>query len=196
MHDRRAGRGGAHDEQRELLAELDDEPGADAGGAPAAAGEDGVALRRIAITGNRGITDDDRATIRRRIGALVRSGEAGTILFGGALGADTEALRAALAARRCGAPRLVVVLPDTLEAQPRGTWAASRRADERVELRRPIRAEDRWRAYHGRNRYLVEHADALLAFWNGDPRSGTAATITLARKRGLAVEIVDVEGGD
>jgi predicted Rossmann fold nucleotide-binding protein DprA/Smf involved in DNA uptake len=179
MHDRRAGRGGTHNEQRELLADLEDDSG-----------------RRVAITGNRGITTDDEAVVRARVRELALDPTVAVLFFGGARGADTVALDAALAARKGGRPRLVVVLPDTLEAQPRDTWATTRRADERLELGRPIRAEDRWRAYHLRNRRLVEEATELLAFWNGEPRSGTASTINLARKRGIEVELVRVEGGD
>jgi predicted Rossmann fold nucleotide-binding protein DprA/Smf involved in DNA uptake len=176
---RRAGRGGAHDEQRELLADVEEESG-----------------RRVAITGNRGVTAGDEAVVRARMRELALDPTVAVLFFGGALGADTVALDAALAARKGARPRLVVVLPDTLEAQPRETWATTRRADERLELGRPIRAEDRWRAYHLRNRRLVEEATELLAFWNGEPRSGTASTINLARKRGIEVEVVRVEGGD
>jgi predicted Rossmann fold nucleotide-binding protein DprA/Smf involved in DNA uptake len=179
MRDRRAGRGGAHDEQRELLADVEEESG-----------------RRVAITGNRGVTAGDEAVVRARMRELALDPTVAVLFFGGALGADTVALDAALAARKGARPRLVVVLPDTLEAQPRETWATTRRADERLELGRPIRAEDRWRAYHLRNRRLVEEATELLAFWNGEPRSGTASTINLARKRGIEVEVVRVEGGD
>ena len=189
MHDRRAPRGGARNEARELLddaaAELQEELA-------------GIAApgRRVAVTGNRGTTARDRAIIRETMRVLVADPGVSEIWFGGALGADTTALEAALELRRGARPRLIVVLPDTLGAQPRETRAASERADERVELGHPIRAEDRWRAYHKRNRYLVEHATQLVAFWNGEPRSGTSATIGLARKRGMAVQIVEVEGGD
>ncbi|MBI5499510.1 MAG: hypothetical protein HY907_04670 [Deltaproteobacteria bacterium] len=189
--------------------------------------------RRVAITGNRGITNGDREAIRARMRELCADAGVAAIFFGGATGADTAALAAALELRREGdfaqraqggggagtdhqrqegesrrgsrrgvgapkelRPRLIVVLPDTVEAQPKETWETSRRADEIVELGHPIRVEDRWRAYHLRNRRLVAEATELVAFWNGDPKSGTASTIRLARKRGMAVAIVEVEGGD
>ena len=132
---------------------------------------------RVAVTGNRGVTAADRRTIRRVLRELVAEPTVETIYFGGALGADTAALLAALESRRGGRPRLVVVVPDTLEAQPLETREASRRSDEVVELRRPIAASDRWRAYHQRNRWLVDRASMLLAFWDGQPRSGTGATV-------------------
>ncbi|MBI5487787.1 MAG: hypothetical protein HY905_10685 [Deltaproteobacteria bacterium] len=179
--------------------------------------------RRVAITGNRGITGEDREKIRAKMRELVGDPGVAAIFFGGATGADTEALAAALEFRNFAQrpqrpqrtqrgevsrrdaetqrgpakrPRLVVVVPDTVEGQPKETWETSRRADEIVELGHPIRVEDRWRAYHLRNQRLVAEATELVAFWNGDPRSGTAATIALARKRGMGVEIVEVEGGD
>jgi len=197
--------------------------------------------RRVAITGNRGITAEDRAKIRAKVRELVADPGVAAIFFGGAIGADTEALAAALEFRGKGSfaqraqrtqraqseegkisrngaesaegegiprrgaearrgngrrPRLIVIVPDTVDAQPKETWETSRRADERIELGHPIRVEDRWKAYHLRNRRLVDEATELVAFWNGEPRSGTAATIGLARKRGMDVEIVEVEGGD
>jgi hypothetical protein len=89
-----------------------------------------------------------------------------------------------------------VVVPDTLDAQPLGTRDVSRRADEVVELRRPIDAADGWRAYHARNRWIVDRASLVVAFWDGAPRSGTGATVAYARRRGVAVRIVEVQGGD
>ncbi|MBN1772613.1 MAG: DNA-processing protein DprA [Deltaproteobacteria bacterium] len=151
---------------------------------------------RVAVTGNRGVTAADRETIRRVLRQLLGDPEVEAVYFGGALGADTEALLAALELRRNGRPRLVVVVPDTLEAQPNETRDASRRADEVVELRRPIAASDRWRAYHLRNRWMVDRASLLVAFWDGQPRSGTGATVAYARRRGVAVRVVEVEGSD
>jgi hypothetical protein len=90
----------------------------------------------------------------------------------------------------------VLVLPDTLAAQPRATHEAAVLADRRVELGFPIRPEDRWRAFHRRNRFLVDHATELIAFWDGSERSGTGATAAYARRRGVPVEVVPIEGTD
>lgn len=197
MGDRRVPRGGARNEARDLLAEAEDDlasPAAEQIELPGAGLASGP--RRVAVTGNRGVTAADRSIIRRVVRELLADAEVETIYFGGALGADTEALQAALGMRRGDRPRLVVVVPDTLEAQPRETRDVSRRADEVVELRRPIDASDGWRAYHARNRWMVDHASLLVAFWDGHPRSGTGATVRYARRRGVEVRIVSVEGSD
>lgn len=41
-----------------------------------------------------------------------------------------------------------------------------------------------------RNRYMVDHADCVLAVWNGTP-SGTGSTIRYARTRKVPVVVVD-----
>jgi len=197
MGDRRAPRGGARNEARELLAEAEEELDGPSAGEPVELPGAAVAgPRRVAVTGNRRLTTADRVVIRRVLRELLADDEVETIYFGGALGADTEALRAALDLRRGNRPRLVVVLPDTLDVQPLATRDVSRRADEVVELRRPIDAADGWRAYHARNRWMVDRASLVVAFWDGDPRSGTGATVAYARRRGVAVRIVEVEGSD
>ncbi len=42
-----------------------------------------------------------------------------------------------------------------------------------------------------RNRFLVAHAQSLLAVYNGERRGGTAATINYARKAGREIWILD-----
>ena len=44
-----------------------------------------------------------------------------------------------------------------------------------------------------RNKYLVDNADVLLAVYNGKPNSGTAQTVSYARKMGKKVVIIDSE---
>ncbi len=183
MRDRRATRGGARNRQVDLLAGADEEWGPRGGDV-------------VAITGNRRIAKADREAVRNEIRRLVADPDVGTILFGGAVGADTEALAAARALRSGGRPALVVVVPDTLDAQPRAARQVAASADSIVELGSPIRPGDRWGAYHRRNRWMVDRATRLIAFWNGRTRSGTGATVAYARRVGVPVEIVDVEGDD
>ena len=45
--------------------------------------------------------------------------------------------------------------------------------------------------YHIRNRYMVEHCDALIAIYNGEPKGGTSYTVNYARKLGKEIVIID-----
>lgn len=45
--------------------------------------------------------------------------------------------------------------------------------------------------YHARNRYLVDHADTLLALYNGTPTGGTAYTVKYAYQRNKEIIIID-----
>ncbi len=38
-----------------------------------------------------------------------------------------------------------------------------------------------------RNRYMVDNAQLLLTVWDGNPHSGTGATVTYGRQRGLTI---------
>ena len=42
-----------------------------------------------------------------------------------------------------------------------------------------------------RNRFLVDHAQILLAVYNGEYRGGTAATVRYARKMGRTLIVID-----
>ena len=42
-----------------------------------------------------------------------------------------------------------------------------------------------------RNRFSVEHADILLAVYNGEWRGGTAATMRYAQKMGREIIVID-----
>lgn len=42
-----------------------------------------------------------------------------------------------------------------------------------------------------RNRFMVEHAATVLAIYNGERRSGTAATLRYAYKRGSQIIMID-----
>lgn len=41
-----------------------------------------------------------------------------------------------------------------------------------------------------RNRFMVEHASTVLAVYNGERRSGTAATLRYAHKMGLEIILI------
>lgn len=42
-----------------------------------------------------------------------------------------------------------------------------------------------------RSRFMVEHASTVLAVYNGERHSGTAATLRYAHKRGLEIIMID-----
>lgn len=42
--------------------------------------------------------------------------------------------------------------------------------------------------YERRNRYMVDHADLVLAIWNGEEKGGTWNTIEYARSRGKPIQ--------
>lgn len=43
-----------------------------------------------------------------------------------------------------------------------------------------------------RNQYMVDHADCMIAVWNGKP-SGTANTVSYARRKGVPVTVLHPE---
>jgi uncharacterized phage-like protein YoqJ len=143
----------------------------------------------LVVSGHRELADGDDAVIRKTMGEFIGYGEFDFIMFGGARGADTFALAAALDLRSTS-PKpltLVVVVPDTLAQQPRETWATSERADRIIELGHPITREDNFWALRHRNEFMIDWVfpeGRLLAFWNGE-RSGTANAIFYARDAGV-----------
>lgn len=147
---------------------------------------------RVAVSGTRRPHPEDEGEIVRRIVEAIDRWRPREMLFGGAIGADTVALRAAHAVRVGRAwPRLVVVVPGRAEEQPESAREATRRcADEVVELRLPLADKS---SYLTRNAELLARADRLLAFWDGR-KGGTSWTINEARRRGLGIEVAPVNG--
>jgi hypothetical protein len=106
--------------------------------------------------------------------------------FGGADGSDTAALDAA-----CGLIRCRVIVPARVADQPTHARSVIRDcADVVEELLHPTfpRAE----AYYARNRRLVDGANRLLAFTDGQMRGGTYWTIRYAISRSVPVDLVQV----
>lgn len=129
----------------------------------------------------------------------ITSGKYRTILFGGALGFDTDALEFAYRIRggkltpgSKGHVRLVVVCPDTLKELPNLAYvAASKYADEHVELKHPITADDNFEAYKARNRYIVDHSGTLDFYWDGRSQ-GTGHGIAYAKRQGTQHHVYTV----
>lgn len=144
---------------------------------------------KIAITGSRNIPDGGEEVICERMNDLVDSEEVETIYFGGARGSDTVALQAAGEKRSGAQPKLVGVVPWKIEDQPNaGQETLEDCADSIVELEHdtPVGIT---RGYRARNAEMIERADELIAFWNGNP-GGTKNTIDTARDRKKTVDVV------
>lgn len=144
---------------------------------------------KVAFTGPRRLTAPAEAIIRDTARRVARQFPE-AMIFGGALGADTVALEAADAWCDRSRTRLVVIVPGTVDQQPRVARLAIRAVapDEVIELGLPIRLPS---SYHTRNRELVARADRLVAFVGGSD-SGTRSTIRAARQRGIPVEEVQL----
>ncbi len=152
---------------------------------------------KVSITGHRWLSPKDYRVLLERMTLHVLDFDVEEIFFGGAIGADTESLAMALEKRIDRYPRLTVVVPDTVDAQPRDTQGWTRRADRIIELRNPIRREDGFESYHIRNRFLVDQIrdeGQLTAFWSGRQQGGTYRAIEYAVSIDAAWEHVLVEG--
>jgi hypothetical protein len=152
----------------------------------------------LTITAHRDLADGDDLLIRKGMAEFIGYGEFDFIMFGGARGGDTFALAAALDLRTTGPknPKLIVVVPDTLAAQPRETWATTERADQVIELHHKITRDDGWQAFHRRDHFMVDWVfpeGRVLAFWNNE-RSGTGNTVFYARDMGVEVSIRPIKG--
>lgn len=147
----------------------------------------------MSITGHRDLTKGGVATVLQTLADVVRDPTVDAVYFGGALGADTYALRAALKLRHGHRPHLVVVVPNLVSTQPHSTWEWTQRADEVIEMHMPITVLDGYKAYTVRDQYLVDVASSLVAFYSGRRKSGTGKTIAMAEKRGIPVRIVPVK---
>lgn len=146
----------------------------------------------VSISGHRAIGPNSKRRVWYAVQTLIENSTIKAIYFGGARGTDNEALKAALYYRKGWFPRLIVVLPDTIEQQPAETHQWIRRADEVIELKQPITSEDGYLSYRKRNEYMVDYATFLVAFFNGNFKSGTGQAIKYAEKLGRTVYKINV----
>lgn len=89
--------------------------------------------------------------------------------------------------------KLHCILPCTTQAEK---WSVSSRDRYHSILKQADSIVYVSRDYHkdcmlDRNRFMVEHASALLAVYNSIQRSGTGATINYARKMGRKIIVID-----
>ena len=134
-----------------------------------------------------------RAVLAEQIAALVDAGFT-QFLSGMAEATDTWSALSVLDLREKNpAIKLHCILPCKEQADK---WAASSRDLYRSILDRADSIVYVSRTYHetcmlDRNRFLIEHAAALLAFYNGERRGGTAATMRYAQKMGREIIVID-----
>ena len=128
-----------------------------------------------------------------RIEKLIADGYT-DFLSGMAEGVDTWAVEIVLVLReKKTALTLHCILPCREQADK---WCDSARQRYRIILDQADSIVYVNRAYCKncmleRNRFLVDHADLLLAVYNGERRGGTAATVRYARKQGKEILILD-----
>ena len=134
-----------------------------------------------------------RAVLAEQISALVDAGFT-QFLSGMAEATDTWSALSVLDLREKNpAIKLHCILPCKEQADK---WAASSRDLYRSILDRADSIVYVSRTYHetcmlDRNRFLIEHAAALLAVYNGERRGGTAATMHYAQKMGREIIVID-----
>ncbi|MFJ5050262.1 hypothetical protein [Streptomyces sp. NPDC088719] len=152
-------------------------------------------MTTIAVTGHMDLTDETVPRVRAALRELL-AGYSDDLTGVSCIAAGSDSLFAEVVTAIGG--RLVVVIPsrDYREAKVEPDHAAVfdhlvEAAEEVVTLPHP-RADRA--AYEAANAELLRRADRLVAVWDGTPPSGkgggTADTVELARRAGLAVDVI------
>ncbi len=134
-----------------------------------------------------------RSVLAEQIALLAEAGVT-QFLSGMAEGVDTWAALSVLELREKNpAIKLHCILPCTSQAEK---WSASSRDRYRsiLELADSIvyvSRDSHKNCMLDRNRFLVNHADCILAVYNGVWRGGTAATVRYAQKMGREMIVID-----
>ncbi|MBQ3186396.1 MAG: DUF1273 family protein [Alistipes sp.] len=142
----------------------------------------------VAFTGHRTYAGEAQALLCQLIRRLAEEGYT-TFLSGMAAGFDLAAAEAVVALRNEGlAIQLVAVIPFASQS---ASFSGADRARFRqivAEADEVILLADKYErgCYQRRNDFLVDHAAALVAWYNGT-RGGTQYTFLRAMKRGLAL---------
>lgn len=143
-----------------------------------------VRAPNIAITGHR--IYPDRSQLFRGLDQL----RAKQYYLGGAKGIDTDALE--YLGRTQPNTQRTVVVPNRLANQPVSTQVITKRySTQIIELKNT--GSDR---YMIRNRYMVDRADHLRAFYDHRGSGGTYNTINYARAQGKQVSITSLTNVD
>jgi hypothetical protein len=157
-------------------------------------------VTRLAITGHRGLPRATEELVESALRAEVGRHESGALVGLSCIadGADTLFARAVL--DKGG--ELVVVVPaeqyrEGLPPEHHPTYdALMERAADVIRLGR---RESDSAAHMEASERMIEHADALVAVWDGQPArgyGGTADVVAAARERGLPVTVVWPDGAE
>jgi predicted Rossmann fold nucleotide-binding protein DprA/Smf involved in DNA uptake len=136
----------------------------------------------ITITGSRDINRElVEPLFEKHLGPFLQHNK--TWYLGGARGVDAWALEWLLNKNEV----CYVVVPFTLEDQPKSVQQIISKAHQIVELSLPKSKG----GYHQRNKYMVDRSAIVIGFWSGKP-GGTQATLEYARSKGRELHIYQV----
>ena len=133
--------------------------------------------------------------LARQIEELIARGYT-YFISGGALGVDQDFAEAVLRAKQVHAEiKLEIAVPCKTQA---ALWSEAERLRYRSILERAdhtvLLSEQYTRScMQRRNEYMVDKADLVLAFWNGEQSGGTFSTINYAKQIGkeLIINLLD-----
>ena len=134
-----------------------------------------------------------KETLATQIAALVADGYT-EFLTGMAEGVDLWAAQIVLSLRVTNPSlRLHCILPCTAQS---AKWSAALQKQYRAILEQAdsiifVNRADKKNCMLERDRFLVSYASVVLAVYNGERRSGTAATVRYARKLGRELIVID-----
>lgn len=137
---------------------------------------------KIAITGHRpdklggyDWSNPTRQNLFRRLCDVLKLYPSSELIVGGALGFDTDAARSAV---------------DQLTYK---TMCAMAAQIVYVSSRNPQDTPEAVKMLHARNRFMVDHAEIVVAAWNGS-RGGTSNCIDYAKSKRKEILVLDPNG--
>ena len=154
---------------------------------------------KVAFTGHRpeqliGMDEKelDEAIFREIAGCIEEGYD--TFYCGAARGADIMCGECVAAMREGSdlAVKLICVIPFRDQAAGWGDWWRMRYWQLRRDADQNILLSEAFSkgCFHARNRYMVDHADRIIAIYNGNGRGGTAYTVEYAKRKGREIIII------